>query len=209
MEIADWKAYFAGKIASALIFVPSLFYTICDSLFHLDDLIINNKPEGLAIVRDLFFLTLSTASYIACNDLYHQALNESKNKAPAKSKDLQLEEIAEEENTKTDEKLDASYYFKLGNKANAKKDFKSAENYFMNAVELEPENAHNWYALAVARFNLGKYKLAKTNISEAIDLSDKRPEYYILAGKNYEQLGDKERAKKAFSLAKRLEESEK
>ncbi len=202
MEIKDWKAYFAGKVASAAIFVPSLFYTIADSLYFLDDLIRENKPQGLNIIRDLFLLTLSTASYIACNDLYHKALDASKpneNKIPINS---ELETVTEEADGVEIE--DASHYFKLGKDANNTVDYVSAEKYLRKAAELEPENAKYWSALTATQCNLRDYKSAILSISKAIDLDDQNAKYHELAGKIYQKLGNKEKSRMEFDYAEQL-----
>jgi len=201
MEIKDWKAYLAGKVASALVFIPSLFYTIADSIFHLDDIIIHSEPEGLNIVRDLLLVTLSGVSYIACNDLYHKALNESKSQKFQISK---LEDTAEDVEEVGAE--DARHYFELGKEANKNNKHISAEKYFNTATELAPENAHYLYALAASQFNLKKYDSAKLNISKAIDIDDQKPDYYLLTEKIYRQLGNDTAANKAHALAEESRE---
>lgn len=212
MNIANWKIWLGAKAASAATFIPSLYCAIMVDSFHIGDLL-NNKPDGLNVVRDVVLLTLSGTSYIISNNLYEKSLKEVK--ASQLEKAVEPEDIEEIEpktrkHSKTnpidEETIDDLFekeepaviktepthleLYGEGRRALEKGDYASAEEYFKKAISGDADSARYHYNLALAQSEQGKYKPALESVRKARSLRPNSPKYFTLLGDIFTALAE-------------------
>jgi len=88
--------------------------------------------------------------------------------------------------------------FNLGQAYYYKKDYKAAEKYFHEALEMEPKYVIAIHWLGRTQLELGKTFDAVKSLNKAISINPSAPEIHFDLGRAYQILGEKEKAVKSF-----------
>lgn len=88
--------------------------------------------------------------------------------------------------------------FNMGQAYYYKKDYKTAEKYFQEALEIEPEYIIAIHWLGRTELELGKTSDAVKSLNKAISINPSVPEIYFDLGRAFQILGKKDDALKAF-----------
>jgi|GEM_PF-610488 len=99
-------------------------------------------------------------------------------------------------------------YQSLGYVQFRKGELKEAINSYQTAIKLEPKNPGGYRGLANVYFKKGDYPAAISNYEQAIKINPQQPfEIYKKLGDALKEIGEQERAIKAYEEAKKLEQN--
>ncbi|MDH4200090.1 MAG: tetratricopeptide repeat protein [Spirochaetia bacterium] len=92
----------------------------------------------------------------------------------------------------------------LGKLYATEEDYENAQLYLMRALKLKPENAKQYYNLAVIQYSAGKKEEAEKSLDRALNGVMEKPEHYIYIANLYKKLNNMEAAEVAIRKARSM-----